>query len=189
MLVLFSIYTMLHQKMPLSVQFAYVILSAHCHCGTAELVFIHKRERNTSAECSPSLPCLAAWIHFVSSLHLLSRIASLRANIQAKLGWSWRYRRLAHEVFSCTIASKAIASWGEVANTFPLPKNPSPDKGVLPDSVQHTQTKRIQASRGCEIREGKQNVTSTSGQAWKGYLAGKELLSGAWYFLYLSPLT
>jgi len=73
-----------------------------------KLVFIYERERNTSAECSPSPPYLIAWIHFDSSLHLSSRIACLRANIQAKLGWSPRYRALAHKVFSCTIASKGI---------------------------------------------------------------------------------
>lgn len=94
--VLFSIYTMLHQKVPFHWRFASAVSLAPCHYDTAELVFIHERERNTSTEYSPSPPYLTAWIHFASSLHLSSRIACLQANIQAKLGWSPRYRALAH---------------------------------------------------------------------------------------------
>lgn len=105
-LVLFSNCTMLFQKKK-KICFCWIL--AHCHYDTAELVFIHEGERNTSAECSPNPPYLIAWIHFASSLHLSSRIACLQANIQAKLGWSSRYRALTHKVSSCTTATKAIS--------------------------------------------------------------------------------
>lgn len=127
--ILFSIYTMLHQKMPLPMRFASAVSLGHCHYDTAELVFIHERERNTSAEGSPSPLYLTAWINFASSLHLSSRIACLWANIQAKLGWSPRYRALAHKVFLCSVVFKAIS---QVKWQIPslCPKNLNLDKGV-----------------------------------------------------------
>lgn len=109
MLILFSVYTMLYQKMPLPTRFASAVSLGHCHYDTAELVFIHERGRNTSAEGSPSPLYLTAWINFASSLHLSYRIACLWANIQAKLGWSPRERALAHEVFLCSAVFDATS--------------------------------------------------------------------------------
>lgn len=179
------------KKMPLPVRFASAESLAHCHYDTAETVFIHEGERNTSAERSPSPPYLIAWIHFASSLHLSFRIACLQANIQAKLGWSSRYRHL-HTKFPCALLYPKPSSRSGKHLVSATKK--SPDKGVSlcvmksAWPVQDTaQTNNAQVSPTFKIRKGKRNATIV--EAVGKLASGWKALVWGLIFFWMSAVT
>lgn len=151
--------------MPLPVRFASAEFWAHCHCDTAEVVFIYEGERNTSAECSQA--DLIWLLEFIllpvsichSELPVCRQISTLSLVPKPQGTGHW------HRKFPCALLHQKPSSRSG-KHLVSATKTPKSDKGVSLHVmksawlVQHTaQTNNVQVSPAFEIREGNEMLS------------------------------